>query len=877
MSRLACLAGGLVLVAAASVPAADSPEPPAVLSYLGRYAERLAGALPPLPDTRDAWEKQRADLVQKLTAALGLPDREPMRAAVTYRHEAADRVREEVAFLWAERAYVSATVLSGKQAAGRRPAVVIPSGWLGHHAFQPYRKFVESLVRQGFVVLFCDDPRTGQRQSPAAGLYATAAIAGTSVAGIQVYDAVRGFDYLLTRPDVDPGKIGIAGYGEGALQAYLAAAVEPRFQFVVAVEGTTTYAAIVAAAVGDAVPEDPSAYVPGILRFTDMDRVAACAAPRPVLVAGRSGLWPKEGGAQVLRTMRAAYGLCGAEDRLRQLRGEPSGSIEPYVAETERWLAESVLPALKSSDAPPAACAPPQEPDFSMLRYLQRRIAAQAAPLATPPATESAWKTQRDALVPWLRTACGLDRMQPPADQVGEASASGDLITEPVALGVDADYRCPAVLVRPAAAGAKRGGVVLSHDDRGCAAAARLADAAQRLATAGYCVLVPDHASGHPQSRQTLVRGGQASFYGDDARRLHGPADAVGLPPLALRVAETLAAVRHLAGRPDVDPAKIVVAGLGIGGVDACLAAVLDERIAGVAAIDATTLRDWAVNAAPVERRFFHILPYLPAMLARADLDTCVAAVAPRPMVVVRLTDGWPRSGFAQVAATAAAVYKLRQADKGLLTLGPRDATEELEAAIPAGIQRQLIAVARTLVPTPPQSGIIGSADGLKSRATVDSAVGLIWLVSELGGYEQQFVGNKWRLDSWTFFNDNGAAQQGRCVTPLIFKKNGEQFTLVAIGKTRTNTGAGLQRSAFEPVAGTDEVGDDHLFGFYDGDPAGKPNAGVVEFEDAPDSLMVILTGDGQMDGQRLKLGAAYRQQSSYRRYYSIQAVSKKP
>ena len=58
---------------------------------------------------------------------------------------------------------------------------------------------------------------------------------------------------------------------------------------------------------------------------------------------------------------------------------------------------------------------------------------------------------------------------------------------------------------------------------------------------------------------------------------------------------------------------------------------------------------------------------------------------------------------------------------------------------------------------------------------------------------------------------------------------------------------------------------------------ARKREAGVVEYEDAPDALMTILTADGQMGGQRLKVGATYRLQSQFRRQYSIRAESKKP
>ncbi|HUT60621.1 MAG TPA: hypothetical protein VNA25_22475, partial [Phycisphaerae bacterium] len=220
-------------------------------------------------------------------------------------------------------------------------------------------------------------------------------------------------------------------------------------------------------------------------------------------------------------------------------------------------------------------------------------------------------------------------------------------------------------------------------------------------------------------------------------------------------------------------------------------------------------------------------------------------------------------------------VYKLQKADAALLALGPRDVTEQLQQKTPEGAQGQLVAAARTLVPAPPTPGIVGNLEGLKSRATVDSAGGLVWVIAELGGYDQEFAAPGFQLKTWSFFNDNGDGQKGRVVTPLIFKKEGEGYKLTGVGTTRTNAGSGVQTFPFEPVEGTDEVGDDYFFGWHTGDGKEKQNPGVVEFEDAPDCRMVILTADGAMEGQRLKVGAAYRNQSQYPRRYSIMAVAK--
>ncbi len=790
------------------------------------------------------------------------------------RREQGDLVFEEVAYLWAEHAYVSATVVRATQAEGRRPAVVIPSGWLGHYTFRPYRPFVDHMARAGYVVLAIDDPRSGRRQAPYAGLYAAASAAGTPVMGVQVFDAVRGLDYLATRPDVDSAKIGIAGLDEGAIQAVLAAAVEPRFQFVVAVGGTTTYEALLQGiAAGGPMPEDPSAFVPGLLTLADLDRVAACIAPRPAMLLSSPAdpRWPLPGQNKVGATVKAVYTLYGAADRLRRSKAASADELGPHAAQIADWIGAQckALPA-GAAEAKPAECLTPDKdapPDFSMLAYFQRRIAQRAKS-----APDGAQKGPAESAA-WLRKTLGLEGLKPGADKVLGTEEKDGLTVERLALGVDEGSSCPATLYRPTAAGAKkRPALVLSHDARQSGASPKIVDAARQMAATGTWVLVPEHASPEAHAGQPLLAPGETSFYADEFARLYGPADCTGLSPLALRAAEDLAALRWLAARPEVDPAVIVAAGIGAGGLDACLAAVLEPRIAGVTAIDATTVRDWVQNAAPAQQRFLRLLPILPGIAAQTDLDVLIGAIAPRPLVLARLKDGWPRSGFDQAAAAVQAIYAAGNSETALMVFSPREATPAREAAVPEGVKRQLVVAARALMPTPPTPGLVGNVEGLKNRPAVDSASGLVWLVAEMGGYEQEFAADGWRLTSWAFFNDNGAAQKGRKLTPLLFKKEGDAFKLLGVGKTRINEGTGVQKFAFEPVDGTDAIGEDCYFGWLDGG-LDADNAGVIEFEDGPDCRMAVLGGEGA----KLKAGATYRVQTQYPRRYSIMAEAKKP
>ena len=190
------------------------------------------------------WQKRREQVRQDLTALLGLPVREPTRAKVLASHMDGDVLVENIIYLWAERCYVPGIVVRLPQSTGGLPALVVPPGFGGSSKSLDagyYKPFVYQMARKGYLVLFFDDPSFGDRKAPLAAWYATTAAAGTQGMGVQVFDTLRALDYLLTRKDVDPGRIGVAGLCQGSEQTWLAGALEDRFQIVVPVCGTTTY------------------------------------------------------------------------------------------------------------------------------------------------------------------------------------------------------------------------------------------------------------------------------------------------------------------------------------------------------------------------------------------------------------------------------------------------------------------------------------------------------------------------------------------------------------------------------------------------------------------------------------------------------------
>ena len=186
-----------------------------------------------------------------------------------------------------------------------------------------------------------------------------------------VWDVLRLIDYLETRADVDPKRIGMMGISRGGTEAYLAAAVDPRIAAVIPIIGVqgyrwaldndqwqarvSTFGPPVEAAARDAgVATIDAAFVrrfydrvaPGIYGDYDAGSMLALVAPRPVLVINGDSdpRTPLAGVNQAIETAQAAYKNVGAEAKLGFYLQPNAGHVVTPVAELVaadwfvRWL-----------------------------------------------------------------------------------------------------------------------------------------------------------------------------------------------------------------------------------------------------------------------------------------------------------------------------------------------------------------------------------------------------------------------------------------------------------------------------------------------------------------------------------------------------------
>ena len=131
---------------------------------------------------------------------------------------------------------------------GRYPGVLLQAGHTQEGKAEPQR-LAANLALKGFVSLAFDPAGQGEREqtydpqlkAPAAGWSvnehihagAQASLVDESVTRYFIWDAKRSLDYLASRPEVDPERLGAAGCsGGGALTTFIGA-LDPRLKAVI--------------------------------------------------------------------------------------------------------------------------------------------------------------------------------------------------------------------------------------------------------------------------------------------------------------------------------------------------------------------------------------------------------------------------------------------------------------------------------------------------------------------------------------------------------------------------------------------------------------------------------------------------------------------
>jgi dienelactone hydrolase len=213
------------------------------------------------------------------------------------------------------------------------------------------------LAERGFAVLAIDVACFGERQGQGAdGLRGGAGEmsaakfdlwAGRTLWGRIVRDDQLALDYLASRPEVDPDRIGAMGMSMGATRTWWLMALDERIKAGVAVACLTRYQDLIAA--GGLKYHGIYYYVPGMLRHFDTEAVVAACAPRPLLCLNgdEDAGSPVAGIHRIEAAAAPGWSVLGARERFRSEVFAGLGHVytpamwEQTTGWFDRWLAEN--------------------------------------------------------------------------------------------------------------------------------------------------------------------------------------------------------------------------------------------------------------------------------------------------------------------------------------------------------------------------------------------------------------------------------------------------------------------------------------------------------------------------------------------------------
>ena len=233
----------------------------------------------------------------------GFPERTPLSPRTSAVHDRDGYRVENIMFQSLPDFWVTANLYIPTDRPLPCPGVISPCGHYPLARMDPvYQCAYVSLVKAGFVVLAYDPMGQGERRqywNPATNQteVATAPIFEHSMPGqvllllgedlthYFVWDGMRAIDYLETRSEVDPERIGCAGHSGGGTLTLFLSALDERIKCAVVNEGgTASHWPITIGPASRVGPADiEQNYFPGAKYGVDMPDLHIAIAPRPLL------------------------------------------------------------------------------------------------------------------------------------------------------------------------------------------------------------------------------------------------------------------------------------------------------------------------------------------------------------------------------------------------------------------------------------------------------------------------------------------------------------------------------------------------------------------------------------------------------------------
>lgn len=270
-------------------------------------------------DLQEAWRGE----LQEMLGLKPWPQKGSLEAKITSKHEGDGYLVENLHFQPSPKLYVGANLYLpvGEKPASGWPAVLYVCGHARVDEFgrlagnkTSYQHHGIWFARHGIACLIIDTIQLGEFQGEHHGTYKLGRwdwiSKGYTPAGVEAWSSIRAVDYLQSRSEIDPERIGITGRSGGGAYSWFAAALDPRIKVAVPVAGITDLRNHVLD--GCVEGHCDCMYMVNTFRW-DYGKLAALIAPRPLLLTNTDSdsIFPLDGVMRIHRQLESLYRRVG--------------------------------------------------------------------------------------------------------------------------------------------------------------------------------------------------------------------------------------------------------------------------------------------------------------------------------------------------------------------------------------------------------------------------------------------------------------------------------------------------------------------------------------------------------------------------------------
>jgi hypothetical protein len=286
------------------------------------------------------WQQRQKYIQETLLEIVGpFPEKTPLNAKVTRVIDRDSFRVEHIVFESQPGFFVTSSLFipDGLKKNSKNPVIIYCSGHSNNgYRYPSYQHAILNLVDKGFIVFAFDPVGQGERleyydpitkksiigdpdiEHSYAGTQAF--IAGSSLARYMIWDGIRAVDYLLTRKEVDPARIGITGRSGGGTQSSYIAAMDERIK-AAAPECFITNFTRLLQSFGNQDAEQN--FFNGIVRGVDNADLLIVRAPKPaLLITTTRDNFSIQGAEETEKEVSRVYQAYNREDDFRRVEDD---------------------------------------------------------------------------------------------------------------------------------------------------------------------------------------------------------------------------------------------------------------------------------------------------------------------------------------------------------------------------------------------------------------------------------------------------------------------------------------------------------------------------------------------------------------------------